>query len=99
MLNEAPNNNDVMHVANTVLNEVPNNEDATQHSQKCAFNYHGHTTMLNGSYIAVMQKSQLTRETLALCRTEEVALSATQVMIQHNSTLMSHLKRIQNFIT
>ena len=29
MLNEAPNNNDVMHVANIVLNEVTNNNDAT----------------------------------------------------------------------
>ena len=28
MLNEAPNNNDVMHVANIMLNEVPNSNDA-----------------------------------------------------------------------
>ena len=30
MLNEAPNNNDVMHVANIMLNEVPNSNDATR---------------------------------------------------------------------
>ena len=28
MLNEAPNNNDVMWVANIVLNEAPNSNDA-----------------------------------------------------------------------
>ena len=28
VLNEAPNNNDVMHVANIMLNEVPNSNDA-----------------------------------------------------------------------
>ena len=27
MLNKAPNNNDVMHVANIVLNEAPNSND------------------------------------------------------------------------
>ena len=30
MLNEVPNNNDVMRVANIVLNEVPNSSDATR---------------------------------------------------------------------
>ena len=29
VLNEAPNNNDVTHVANIMLNEVPNSNDAT----------------------------------------------------------------------
>ena len=29
MLNEAPNNNEIMCVANTVLNEAPNSNDAT----------------------------------------------------------------------
>ena len=28
MLNEVPNNNDVMHVANMVLNKAPSNDDA-----------------------------------------------------------------------
>ena len=30
VLNEAPNNNDVMRIANIVLNEVPNSNDATR---------------------------------------------------------------------
>ena len=30
MLNEAPNNNDVMCVANIMLNKVPNGDDATR---------------------------------------------------------------------
>ena len=29
MLNKAPNNNDIKHVANIVLNEAPNCNDAT----------------------------------------------------------------------
>ena len=29
MLNEAPNNNDIKHVANIVLNEAPSSNDAT----------------------------------------------------------------------
>ena len=29
MLNEAPNNNDIVRLANIVLNEVPNSNDAT----------------------------------------------------------------------
>ena len=29
MLNEVPNNNDIMRVANIVLNEAPNGNDAT----------------------------------------------------------------------
>ena len=29
MLNEAPNNNDVMHIESMVLNEMPNSSDAT----------------------------------------------------------------------
>ena len=29
MLNEVPNNTDVMHVANIVLNKAPNSNDAT----------------------------------------------------------------------
>ena len=34
MLNEAPNNNDVMRIANIVLNEVPNINDATRVEKK-----------------------------------------------------------------
>ena len=34
MLNEAPNNNEVKHIANIVLNEAPNSNDAT-----CVGNY------------------------------------------------------------
>ena len=30
MLNKAPNNNDVKHVANNVFNEAPNSNDATR---------------------------------------------------------------------
>ena len=30
MLNEAPNNNDITCMANTVLNKVPNSNDATR---------------------------------------------------------------------
>ena len=30
MFNEAPNNNDIMSVTNTVLNEAPNSNDATR---------------------------------------------------------------------
>ena len=30
MFNKAPNNSDVMHIANIVLNEAPNSHDATQ---------------------------------------------------------------------
>ena len=30
MLNEAPNNNDLMHVANIILNKAPNSNDATR---------------------------------------------------------------------
>ena len=30
MLNKAPNNNDVKHVANIVLNEAPNSNDTTR---------------------------------------------------------------------
>ena len=58
MLNEASNNNDAMRIANIMLNEVPNSNN----NKKCMFNYHGHTTMLNGGYIAIIQKSQLTRD-------------------------------------
>ena len=47
---------------NIMLNEVPNSNDAT-HVWHVANNenYHGHTAILNGGYIAIMQKSQLTR--------------------------------------
>ena len=58
MLNEAPNNNDIIHVANIVLNEVPNSNDREQ----CTLNCNGRTTILNGDYIAIMQKSRLTRD-------------------------------------
>ena len=59
VLNEAPNNNDAMHVGNMVLNEVPNSNDTT-YSEKCTLNYHEHKTILNGSciYVVIMQKSQ-----------------------------------------
>ena len=36
VLNEAPNNNDVTHVANIVLNEAPNSNDAMRVGKKCA---------------------------------------------------------------
>ena len=63
MLNKGPNNNDVTRVANIVLNEAPNSND-TMHvaNNVCVTtmgvrNYHGCTTILNGGYIAIMQKS------------------------------------------
>ena len=48
MLNESLNNNDAAYVANIMLNEAPNSNDAT-----CIGN-NGHTTILNGGYIAIM---------------------------------------------
>ena len=51
MLNEAPNNNDATCVANIVLNEVPNSSDAMRVGNN------GRRTILNGGYIAIMQKS------------------------------------------
>ena len=55
MLNEAPNNNDVTHVANIMLNEVPNSNDATRIANNVYFTTMG--IILSGSYIAIMQKS------------------------------------------
>ena len=63
MLNEVPNNNDAMRIANIVLNEVPNSHDVT-----CVANNVCLTTMgtqqfsMVASYIAIMQNSQLTRD-------------------------------------
>ena len=57
MLNEAPNDNDVKHIANNVFNEAPNSNDAT----RVGINVHL-TAILNGDYIAIMQKSRLTRD-------------------------------------
>ena len=51
VLNKAPYNNDVMHVTNIVLNEAPNSNDSTHVVNNVSFNYHGHTKILNGSYI------------------------------------------------
>ena len=64
VLNVVPNNNDVMHVANNVmvLNEAPNSNDTTHVRKNAHFNCNGCTTILNGDYIAIMQKSQLTRD-------------------------------------
>ena len=61
MLNEVPNNNDVTYVTYIVLNEVPNSNDVTCIANDVllttiSLNYHGHTTVLNGSFIAIMPK-------------------------------------------
>ena len=61
MLDEAPNNNDIMRITNIVLNEVPYSNDATRVGIN-VFNCSGHTTILNGDYIAIMQKRRLTRD-------------------------------------
>ena len=56
MLNEAPNNNDVTCVANIVLNEAPNSKD-TVHVANNVYLTTQHTTILNGGYIATIQKT------------------------------------------
>ena len=55
------NNNDNMCIANIVLNEVPNTNDAMRIANNvCLTTMHGQTMILNGGYIAIMQKSRLT---------------------------------------
>ena len=56
MLNEAPNDNDVTHIANIMLNEAPNSNDAMCIANNLRLNTIG---ALNGSYIAIMQKADL----------------------------------------
>ena len=56
MLNEVPNNNEIAQVANIVLNEAPKSND-TKHIGNSV---HFTATILNGGYIAIMQKNQLT---------------------------------------
>ena len=56
VLNKVPNNNDVMHIANVMLNKVLNSNDATHVANYvCLTMYHGCTTILSDSYIAIMQ--------------------------------------------
>ena len=58
MLNEVPNSNDVMRIANIMLNEVPNSNDA-----KCIGNNARLTAIgVLQYYIAIMQKNRLTRD-------------------------------------
>ena len=54
MLNEVPNSNDIMCVANIMLTKVPNSYDATHVVNNVHLNYHGRTIILHGSYIAIM---------------------------------------------
>ena len=61
VLNEPPNNNDVMRIANIVLNEVTNSNDAMSATNNVCLTTK-HTTILNGGYIAIMRKSRLTRD-------------------------------------
>ena len=61
MLYEVPNNNKVIRIANIMLNEAPNSHDTTRIGNN-ALNCNGRTTILNGGYIAIIQKSRLTRD-------------------------------------
>ena len=61
-MNEAPNNNDVTRIANIVLNETPNSHDATHVGNNVRLTAMGAQQILNGGYIAIMQKSRLTRD-------------------------------------
>ena len=64
MLNEESNNNDVTQVANKiiVLNEAPNSNDATRVWNNVLLTAMGTQQILNGGYIATMQKSRPTRD-------------------------------------
>ena len=59
MLNEAPNNTEVMCVGDIVLNKEPNSNDATRITNNVRLTTVG--AILNGGYIAIMQKSRHTR--------------------------------------
>ena len=61
MLYEVPNNNNVTRIANIVLNKAPNSHDTTRIGNN-APNCNGRTAIVNGGYIAIIQKSQLTRD-------------------------------------
>ena len=68
MLNEVPDNNDIMCVANIVLNEVPNSNDATWIEiemnwieSNVPLTIMGAQRFSVAAYIAIMQKSRLTR--------------------------------------
>ena len=62
MLNEVPNNHDITRIANIVLNKAHNINDAMIIGNNVHLTAMGHTTILNGGYTAIMQKSQLTRD-------------------------------------
>ena len=64
MLNEASsNNNDVKRVANIVLNETPNSNDATRVGNNMRLTAVGiQQFSMAANYIAIMQKSRLTRD-------------------------------------
>ena len=63
VFNEARNNNDIKTVANTVLNEVPYCNDATCVGNNVHLTAAGaQKFFVAASYIAIMQKSRLTRD-------------------------------------
>ena len=62
MLNEAPNNNDVKHVANEVFNKAPNSNDATRVGINVRLTAVGAQQFSMATTIAIMQKSRLTRD-------------------------------------
>ena len=58
MLNEVPNNNDVMCIANIMLNEVPNSNDTMRVRNNARLTAMGTQQFsMAASYIAIMQKS------------------------------------------
>ena len=63
MLNEAPINNDVKRLANIVLNEASNSKDATRVGNNVRLTAVGTQQFsMVASYIAIMQKTRLTRD-------------------------------------
>ena len=61
VLNEVPNNNDITRIGNIVLNEVPNSNDATYIASNVRLITMGAQRFSMAAYIAIMQKSSLTR--------------------------------------
>ena len=63
MLSKAPNNNDVTCIAHIMLNKVPNSCDAIHVTINMRLTTMGAiANNSQGGYIAIMQKSQLTRD-------------------------------------
>ena len=98
MLNEAPNNIDIMHIANIMLKEVPNSNDATHVASNVRLTIMGTQQLSMVAILPSCRKADLpqTRDNDTITRSEAIMLLKLNIILFSNSYNFTYYS--QNYV-